>query len=141
MPIIPPLSRAFFHSDLIASRVSLFIAELCWAVMLWWPGNTFARPTYHGMAAVMSEFWWAGVFTVSAACQISVVILQSYDTHFGRHFAGFNALLWAYCVISMLWSVYPPPAAIGGEIALAVAAVWIWVRPAIIAKGEHLAEQ
>jgi hypothetical protein len=29
----------------------------------------------------------------------------------------------------MLASVYPPPAAIGGEIALALSAFWIWLRP------------
>lgn len=29
-------------------------------------------------------------------------------------------------------SVYPPPAAMGGEIALAMAAVWVWLRPLII---------
>lgn len=137
--IIHPLSEAFFHSDLIASRLSLFIAEMCWAIMLWWPGDTFARPTYYGMAWLMSEFWWAVVFTVSAFAQISIVILQDYNGQFGRCFSAFNALLWIYCVASMLWSVYPPPAAVGGEIALMMAAFWIWVRPAVMKKGERLA--
>jgi hypothetical protein len=32
----------------------------------------------------------------------------------------------------MLMSVTPPPAAIGGEVALAFAAFWVWVRPYIL---------
>ena len=139
--IIHPLAEAFFHSDLIASRLSLFIAELCWAVMLWWPGDTFARPTYSGMAWLMPEWLWGMVFAASSLCQLAVIISQAYATPFGRCFAAFNGLLWLYCVMSMLWSVYPPPAAVGGEIALMLAAIWIWARPAIIEKGERLAAQ
>jgi hypothetical protein len=139
--IIPPLTKAFFDSDLIASRLSLFIAESCWAIMLWWPGDTFIRPTYHGMAWLMSEFWWAILFTASAFAQLSVIVLQCYETRFGRRFAAINAMVWIYCVVSMLWSVYPPPAAIGGEVALMLSAFWIWVRPMVIKRGERLAEQ
>lgn len=144
--IINPLAEAMFHSDLIASRLTLFLAEVCWAVMLWWPGDTFIRPTYDGMAWLMNESLWAMVFTVSALIQISIVILQSYDTRFGRNFAGFNALLWVYCTASMLMSVYPPPAAIGGEIAITCSALWICFRPIIVecwerkaSKGEAIA--
>lgn len=128
---ITPLSLALFKSDLVASRVSLFIGELAWAIMLWWPGDTFTRPTYNGMSAFMPETPWAVVFTVSAFCQISIVIRRNFTSVFGYCFAAFNAFLWVFCVWSMLHSVYPPPAAIGGEFALMCAALWISLRPGI----------
>ena len=40
------MSSALFDSDLIASRLALFLAEALWAIMLFWPGDTFdLQPT------------------------------------------------------------------------------------------------
>lgn len=126
-------SRALWDSDLVASRLTLFLAELLWAAMLLWPGDTFDRPTYTAMAHVMSEELWAFVFAMSAATQLGIVLLEDYHSRFARIFAGWNAALWLYTVAGMLASVYPPPAAIGGEIALTVLACWIFVRPYALA--------
>lgn len=126
-------SRALWDSDLIASRLTLFLAELLWAVMLLWPGDTFGRPTYNAMAHVAPEEAWAAVFAVSAAMQLYIVLSESFHSTLSRSFAGWNAALWVYTVIGMLGSVYPPPAAIGGEIALTVLAVWIFARPYLLA--------
>lgn len=139
--IVSGMSRAFFDSDLIASRMSLFLAETCWAVMLFWPGNTFDRPTYSLMSEIAPELVWALAFAISAALQISIIALDLCHTWHARWFAAWNGVLWAATVVLMLASVYPPPAAIGGEIALAVAAVWIAIRPAILAKGMRHAMQ
>ena len=49
------MSSALFDSDLIASRLVLFLAEALWAIMLFWPGYTFDRPTYSEMAKVAPE--------------------------------------------------------------------------------------
>lgn len=125
-------SRALWDSDLVATRVSLAIGEFLWFAMLVWPGDTFARPTYAYMAKTMPEEAWALLLLMSAATQITIVVTESFHTWQARIFAAWNAALWVYLVISMLLSVYPPPAAIGGEIALACAAVWIWIRPAIL---------
>lgn len=126
-------SRALWDSDLIASRLTLFIAELLWAVMLFWPGDTFGRPTYDAMAHIASEEVWGAVFAVSAAMQLHIVLSESFHTPLSRAFAGWNAALWVFTIIGMLGSVYPPPAAIGGEIALTVLAVWIFARPYFLA--------
>lgn len=123
------LSIAVWDSDLVASRLTLFAAEAFWAVMLIWPGETFDRPTYTAMAHVATEEAWAAVFAASALTQLMVVLMNDYHSPFARCFAGWNALLWIYTVAGMMFSVYPPPAAIGGEIALAISAVWIFVRP------------
>lgn len=132
---IHALSTALWDSDLIGTRVTLFFAELMWSVMLFWEGNTFDRPTYAHMAHIMSEEAWGLLFLFSAITQISIVLLQDMHTRFARYFACWNGILWMYVVISMLLSVYPPPAAIGGEIALALAACWVWIRPYILAEG------
>ena len=132
------MSRAIFDSDLIATRLALFLAESCWTIMLFWPGDTFARPTYGLMGAVANEAVWALAFGVSAILQLGIVVYAQCRAPWARVFAAWNAFLWVGTVGLMLASVYPPPAAIGGELALAVSALWIAVRPAILARGERI---
>lgn len=133
------LSRAIFDSDLIASRLALALAEMCWAVTLMWPGDTFIRPTYILMNHVASEHAWAFAFFVTSIMQFSIVVQADYHSKFARYFAGWNAALWVFTVSSMWLSVHPPLAAIGGEIALMVTATWIWLRPFVLAEGLHRA--
>lgn len=133
--MIESLSKALFDSDLVATRITLALAEFMWAVMLFWPGDTFARPTYFVMSQVANEITWALLFSITAAFQVTIVVLRDYGGKFARYFSAWNAVMWVFVVSSMLISVYPPPAAVGGEIALACAAAWIWVRPAILAEG------
>lgn len=130
--LIQGISRALWDSDLVATRVSLAIGEFLWAVMLLWPGETFDRPTYAVMARVMSEEAWGMVLLLSAATQITIVAGEYFHCAMARAFAGWNACLWGFLCVSMLLSVSPPPAAIGGELALAFAAFWVWARPYIL---------
>lgn len=139
--VVSAFSEALFDSDLVATRMALAIAEMAWAVMLLWPGPTFDRPTYSVMAQVMSEHAWTFVFLVTSVLQFSIVAMRDMHTRFARYFAAWNASLWVFVVLSMLVSVYPPPAAIGGEISLMVAAVWVWVRPFILAEGYRRARR
>lgn len=133
--LINPVANALFNSDLISTRIVLGIAELAWCLMLLWPGDTFARPTYSIMSILMPELCWAFVFGVSALLQFHIAVNQCWYEHWARVFATWNASLWILVVGSMILSVYPPPAAIGGEIALTLAAIWIWARPLLIARG------
>lgn len=133
--LVHGLSRALWDSDLVATRVSLAIAEMFWAVMLLWPGDTFGRPTYHVMSHVMPEEAWGLLLLLSSATQLTIVMLETYHSYFARMFAAWNAVLWVFLCVSMLMSVYPPPAATGGEFALMLASVWVWARPYILMKG------
>lgn len=126
------LSRALWDSDLVATRVSLAIAEMFWAVMLLWSGDTFGRPTYAVMSHVMSEEAWGLVLLLSAVTQITIVMTDEFHHWFSRLFAAWNAVLWLFLCLSMITSVSPPPAAIGGEMAMAIAASWVWLRPYIL---------
>ena len=128
-------SSALWDTDLIASRMTLAFGEFCWAVMLLWPGESFDRPTYHHMATIMNENAWGLLFALSAGTQLTIILMDDMHSRFARYFACWNACLWLYTVWAMLASIYPPPAAIGGEIALATAAVWVWIRPYILAQG------
>jgi hypothetical protein len=131
------MAAALFDSDLIATRLALFLAEALWAVMLFWPGDTFDRPTYSEMAKIAPELVWAVAFGVSASLQLCIVLYRQCNKTWAHIFAYWNAILWASSILLMFRGVYPPPAAIGGEVALAVSAVWIAVRPCILAKGER----
>lgn len=130
---------AIFDSDLIATRLLLAFAEFLWAVMLFWPGETFGRPTYTLMAEAAPETVWACAFGVTSYLQLHIVLNEKQNTLWTHYFALWNSVLWAYVVGSMLLSVYPPPAAIAGEISLMVAAAWVWVRPMILLHYARLA--
>lgn len=130
---------AIFDSDLIATRLLLAFAEFLWAAMLIWPGETFGRPTYHLMSALAPENVWACAFGATSYLQLHIVLAERQRTLWAHYFALWNSLLWAYVVGSMLLSVYPPPAAIAGEISLMVAAAWVWVRPMILLHYARLA--
>lgn len=131
------LSNIFFYSDLHATRATLSIAELLWAVSLLWPGDTFVRPTYTEMAHVMSEEAWGFIFLLSCITQAGIVLKGDYHSRFATYFAGWNSGLWLFVCYSMYISVYPPPAAISGEAALAFAATWIWARSGFKVKGRR----
>ena len=132
---INSICHAIFDTEMVATRFALALSSLIWAMLLLWPGETFGRPTYSGMAHVMHEEAWALVFLFDAMAQITIILQQDFHSRFARYFAAFNAALWAFVVGSMLLSVYPPPAAISAEIVMALSAVWIWARPFILANG------
>lgn len=134
--LVSGMRAALFDSDLIASRLALAFAELCWAIMLFWPGDSFVRPTYTVMSHIAPEWCWGWAFLFTALIQFSIVAFELCKTRGAWLFAGWNTVLWVTAIVAMVVSVQPPPAAIGGEIALAVSALWIWVRPLIIKRGE-----
>ena len=97
------MSRALFDSDLIASRLALFLAEALWAVMLFWPGGTFDRPTYSEMAKLAPELVWATAFGISAVLQICIVIYQQCHRPWAHTFAAWNAALWCMSAAVIWW--------------------------------------
>ena len=133
--VISAVRRILFEEEFVGTRLILALSEFMWAILLLWPGDSFDRPTYSVMAKVMPEEAWGLVFLVSGVTQISIVLREDFYCPLSRYFAAWNAALWVYVVVAMLLSVSPPPAAISGEIILAMAAAWIWVKPIIIFNG------
>jgi len=117
-----------YRSPLVGTRFTLALAEFIWAITLLWIGETFARPTYAGMAILLPENAWGILFFVMASIQGILLILRDFSSKFAVIFSAVNATIWIYICVSMYMSVYPPPAAISGELALALAASWIFIR-------------
>lgn len=129
-----------FYSDLVASRMSLFIAEMYWGISLLWPGNTFDEPIYTLMAKCMHENLWGLFFLIAAVIHASVIVLQKIETPWERLFSGFISLVWCSCIVLMMCSG-APSAHIGGNFSIAAAAAWILARPFVEKRGERLANQ
>lgn len=125
------LAQVMFDSDMIATRVTLALAELLWGINLLWPGDTFSRPTYSVMSHFAVEEVWGLIFVLTSWVQWNIVMIGDCRSIYARLFAGWNASLWVFVNTAMYLSVYPPPAAISGETALAAAATWILLRPTI----------
>ena len=127
--VISAFARALFSKDMVSARIILALSEFMWFMLLVWPGDTFGRPTYNGMAKVMPEECWALVFLATSMMQSAIIGKENFHSREARWFAAYNVLLWVFVVGSMLASVYPPPAAISAEIVLALASFWIWLKP------------
>lgn len=133
--IVNAATRAMWDSELIASRVILGFAELFWSILMLWPGKNVTTPMHINMLNILSENTWGIIFFVSAILQFIIVMINRFNTISARYFAFCNMCLWAFTVFSIITVTYPPPTVIGGEIALAIAAFWIWARPYILIEG------
>lgn len=138
--LIRPLSRVLWDSDLLATRWTLGLAELIWAAILFWEGDLFARPIYHKLDLVASADAWGYVFLCTGLVQLGIMMWADLHGKVARWFACYNALLWVGTSWAMTTAVYPPPG-IGGELALSLAATWVWIRPHLLAEGIKHAQQ
>ena len=138
---IDSLSDALWDTEMVSARLLLGISEFCWGLLLMWPGSLFARPTYKVMATVMPEQAWALVFLLSSVTQITIIIRKDFHCWLARYFAAWNMVMWVFVVSAAYLSVYPPPAAMSGEVALALASVWIWIRPFLLLEAYERAER
>lgn len=116
------------YSDLEATRFLLAVAEFLWAITLFMPGDTFERPTYAILASIAPELTWAVAFLLMGITQAYILFKGQYHDRFAIGFAFINSCFWTLVCLSMVLSVSPFPAAISGEIALAIGSVWIFVR-------------
>ncbi len=122
------LSVILWGSDLIATRFFLASASLMWSFLLFWPGDTFARPTYSLMSKFAGEITWAILFGVQGLAGIYSIIHKSRNHLLLISDAALGCALWTGSCVAMLLSVYPPPAAISAEIIAAIMSWWVLVR-------------
>jgi hypothetical protein len=120
--------RIVFFSDLHATRFTLGLAELIWAITLAWPGTTFERQTYAIMASIAPEMYWVVAFGITGILQWYILCSCHYHNKFVVAFTLWNSTLWTFVALSIYASVTPPAAAISGEAALAIAAIWLFIR-------------
>lgn len=116
------------YTDLEATRFTLALAEMLWAFTLFMPGDTFDRPTYAVLAKIAPEMVWASIFLMMSCVQTYILYKGEYHDRLAIWFALVNSSFWTFVCLSMVLSVSPFPAAISGEISLAIASFWIFIR-------------
>lgn len=131
------LKYIVLFGNMHSARFTLAMAETIWAITLLWPGDTFDRPTYALMSLIAGENAWGLAFLATAFTQWWVLLSGKYHDRFAVCFASWNSMLWWFICISMYMSIYPPPAAISGELALSIAATWVFVRSGITKPGRR----
>ena len=134
------IREVLFDSDMVATRTLLAIAELIWAISLLWPGASFERSNYNAMAALADETVWGLAFLITSYIQWQIVIIGEFHSRMARGFACWNSILWCYCAGSIYLSVYPPAAALSAELTLALASLWICIRPLFQKEGTNARE-
>jgi hypothetical protein len=137
----PRLQNLFYHeiliySDLACVRATLLLAELIWGMTLLWPSYMFELPTYDLMAVMLPEAAWGVIFLTSAFLQGLILICRRYHIWPSVCFSLLNAVLWWTVVLSLYIAAPLPHPALSGEVALAVAASWIFIRSGLLKAGK-----
>lgn len=131
-------------SDMLATRFSIVLGSLLWALFLLWPGDLFptaaeiaagqGRTTYALMAQVASETIWASLFLFQAAVMSWSLIFAVRNRFVFLADALLGCILWTastiLCFVAHFkgWATYRPPAAMSAEVAMTFASWWHFVR-------------
>lgn len=116
-------------SELRIGQSLSFMSAVMWVICLLWPGETMQRPTYHVMSAFGDDVSWAIVFILVSLLQgTRLLVASSVPRKLASVINGVVAFIWVFTSISMIASVYPPPAAIAGEIVVTIASVWVFAH-------------
>ncbi len=130
------LHYILWHSDLEATRFSLALGSLLWAVLLFWPGELFGhgRKTYELMAHIAPECIWGSLFLLQGVVML-YSLLWGYRSQLSFIVdALLGCVLWtastAACFMAHFESLatYQPPAAMSYEVMGALASWWCLVR-------------
>jgi hypothetical protein len=133
-----------------ATRFTLGIAAMMWALFLGWPGDLFpthdeidagrGRMTYAIMAAIMSENAWAVLWGIQGGAMLWSLLTGYRNCLMMVVDAMLGVMLWTICVGSaflVYWpnadfltavTIYKPPAAMAGEVGMIAASWWVLVR-------------
>lgn len=123
--------KIMFEGDLSLVKLSIAIASLLWAAMLFAPGATFDRQTYSIMLHTMSELAWAWLFLLHGVISLWAVIWQRTDKWLAVGDNILGSMLWTgscYMMIMAFAPTDPLPAAVGANSVLALASWWCLVR-------------
>ena len=130
------LKPILMNSDTTMVRLILGMSSLLWSIMLFWPGDTFGRPTYALMEKWFSEEVWASLYLVHAITAIISVLFKQVKYFSVLSEGVLGCFMWSSSCFLMLLSVYPPPAAISAEIVVAFASWWVLARYPVVHGGK-----
>ena len=132
---------ALLDSPMSATRLLIALSSLTWALFLLWPSELFTRQTYAIMRQIAPENIWAALFLYHGICTLVNMRLDKARTISVVCEALLGCLLWttstAACFAAhwhyeqTLWlsiTNYAPPAAMSGELWVAVFSWWFLIR-------------
>lgn len=135
------------YGDTRVATIASIMSAYLWSVLLLWPGETLARPTYRHMQEVMPyDEYWATLFMLVGTLQLWRLYAKT-----SRYAIKWEYLLkivacsmWSFVGFACMFSVYPPPAAMSDTLIIAVGCWWDMVRfdhcricdEAVCARGE-----
>lgn len=117
--------QKLLDADLWPARFYIALSSIVWSILLFWPGDTFGRPTYTIMSHIASEMVWATMFGIVGICGLITLYFDIRNRVALFFDAAFSCVLWTSSCAAMLMSVYPVPAAISAEITTAMLSWWI----------------
>jgi hypothetical protein len=120
-------------------RLIIANTAVYWFIFLIWPGQTLYRPAYAGMKAIGSDELWGIIFLILGVLQYLRLEIWVYTGRKALIIDSITAFIWTFVTISMIMSIYPPPAAIAGDISIAMIAIWVWIH-ARLERAEVLRE-
>ena len=141
--LMHPLHQLLWDSNLVATRMILALGAILWGILLVWSGSNYILPALWTKVFFLNGYIIGTLFLILGVVQSCIAVKRSYCySRIVRQFDAINAITWTYVVTSIFFSVYPPPTVLGGEMALMISAIWIWIRPLIIVQGlKHAASQ
>ena len=126
------------------TRLIIAASSMTWGLILLSPSVLFTdkRATYLVMRAMMSEELWGALFTISGIVSFAAVLFDMRNRITIVFDALLGAALWTASTLACFsahwpsqiegwyaqWLAYPAPAAMSGELWLAVAAWWHFIR-------------
>ena len=136
------LLQSLIDSPMKNTRLLIALSSLTWAVLLFWSGDLFeaSRKTYAIMAQIASEPVWATLFLLHGILAFWTLKTSANNklSLWGDAFLG--CILWTTstfaCFIAhwpngdflTAFATYNPPAAMSGELWVAIFSWWSFVR-------------
>lgn len=120
---------SFWNLDPTPTRTFLGLTSLLWVVMLLWNGATLDKQIYYHMGEIANGYVWAAAFFAHSIGMLTAGLnIYNQAKWTQTAFAFLGVVLYFSCSVSMLISIYPPPAVIAAEIVMAIASFWVLCR-------------
>lgn len=120
----------FWRTDIRGCQFWIASASLLWAMLLFWPGETFSRPVYAAMAEIAREEVWASIFAFYSITEMMKVFKPTTEVSLGVGIdmatSVIGCAVWAASAVCLFIS--PLPGALAPHFVMAVGSWWILVR-------------
>ena len=110
------------------STIWIALSSIIFSASLFWPGESFYNPEYNIMKMFASELIWAFAFLINGSVTIWSLLTGIKSKYLFMFDSVGATILWTITSLSILLSVYPPPADCAPPLVFAFMSWWIMVR-------------